>query len=655
MREYNPGKYIFDTTKLIIEKPNFEVIEFQHTGKLRKRLFIFSSEDKIKCYEYFWDKLHRFFKCCACSLKRKTVIANVYQKSDGIEYVKIGQNEHVCEIREYNPEKYIFDSLKHIVKKPHFKIHNYNHHGTKKSALIIFCSTNMKLCNEYFWSNSAQTYLCAGCAKNSKTVYAKIKNNSENEEYVELSKAEHVCDLREYDPTKFKNDIFVPKSMYDIVENTVKGKRKKSLIIFTSIEKKMYYKFSYIEVDDVFRCCKCQKKKLIRAKFYKNEENGEEENLFLQDREHVCQPVQYNKEDFEDIILKKPDYQIIQRRFGGKWSQKLIVFTTKEKDYCYEYFSKKKKNLFICGSCQKLETFVHARIIKNENEKEDEECIRLSKTEHVCKPRKYLPENLDLKIVKLPGFKIEKNIFKGAETTYLYIYTTPDKKLCYKYTLQKQNQFLCYHCKKRNAAAKLCQDENGEDYIELNNVEHNCKAKEYSNSKIINLPNFKIIQNDDNKKFLFVFDQNDNSRCYTFCYQFSRESFMCKSCLNKKRKVSAKLRQYENGEEYIEIMYNNHICEPEKYEPEKYANTSKKIFEPNFKIIDGGMKLNVYDDSEDKKIVYQYNYQNKLKKFRCPKCHGLNKTVTAKIVKNEENGEKYVQLGKIDHVCRSKK
>uniref|UniRef100_A0AC34GUY7 Uncharacterized protein n=1 Tax=Panagrolaimus sp. ES5 TaxID=591445 RepID=A0AC34GUY7_9BILA len=561
----------------IIVKPNFEYLEYQHLGIIRKRLFIFYTNDKTKCYEYYWCTPEKVFSCCGCARKMKKVRAEICQKLNGTKYVKLGQKEHVCEMREYQPEKYIYDPSTDIVQKPNFKLAEYMKRGIQKSNLIIFCPTNKNLCYEYTFSKDVKKYYCLECRKAAKAVIvsAKIEKNENGEDCVILNKTQHVCDLREFNPEKYKSDIVIPKNMFEFFENTVYGKISTKLLIFTSTEKKMCHIFFNNRYS--FSCRKCCS---LNAMLCKND-NGEE-YISLQDKKHVCQPYEYSTDLFKDKIkqkvkmsnipkvvnpskiIKAPNFQLIKRRRAGEWFNKLIVLTSDDKKLCYEYSWDETHKHFICRICKHNSMSVSAKVIRNEG---NEEYVVLGEREHICKPREYIPEDLNLKILKKTDYKIESLIIRGNENQYLFVNDKTDKNLWYRYCYYKdKKRFYCNFCKTCCVSAILHHaDENREEYIELSNAEHDCQPKPIPESKIINLPNFKIDTDGKNQKHLIIFDKNDKTLCYIYNNRKAKDKFFCKKCNTFTYTVNATLRKNQNGEDYIELGKNDHLCKPEKY------------------------------------------------------------------------------------------
>uniref|UniRef100_A0A914R5A8 Uncharacterized protein n=1 Tax=Panagrolaimus davidi TaxID=227884 RepID=A0A914R5A8_9BILA len=92
-----------------------------------------------------------------------------------------------------------------------------------------------------------------------------------------------------------------------------------------------------------------------------------------------------------------------EARIRDKWIQKLIIFDVNDRSLCYEYTWSRK--FFQCKPCQHNHNIhVQARIIKNCLKGE---YVELGQNQHKCIPIKYVPEDLNIKIVKKPYFFLE--------------------------------------------------------------------------------------------------------------------------------------------------------------------------------------------------------------------------------------------------------
>uniref|UniRef100_A0A914PBN5 Uncharacterized protein n=1 Tax=Panagrolaimus davidi TaxID=227884 RepID=A0A914PBN5_9BILA len=183
--------------EIIVKAPNFKVLTFTENGNERKRLFIFDDIDKTKCYEYSMQKGSNNYKCLGCGRKKKSVSTEIINKN-GKEYVKFNKSMHICELRNFNIYKY----LPEITEAPNFKVVNFKENGTCKKRLLIFDEKNKNKCYEYYWLESNQYFKCLGChTKNVNTTTGIYKENGK--EFVKLKKLSHVCEIRDYNPSKY--------------------------------------------------------------------------------------------------------------------------------------------------------------------------------------------------------------------------------------------------------------------------------------------------------------------------------------------------------------------------------------------------------------------------------------------------------------------
>uniref|UniRef100_A0AC34GU60 Uncharacterized protein n=1 Tax=Panagrolaimus sp. ES5 TaxID=591445 RepID=A0AC34GU60_9BILA len=409
----------------------------------------------------------------------KAVIA---VNANGTEYVEHRTTtKHFCSLRKYDPAKYTVDVTTRIVENHNFKVIKYTQKGITSSKLFIFDPSKKNLCRGYIWDKDNEYYLCIGCNSESQRIFARICKNVDGNEYLMLSKNEHVCDLREFNSDKYKDDIIVKKPMFQHVEQKVAGEKRKYLLIFTANDQKFYYKFSY-ENGYLPICSKCTQKNLYIQAYVLTDDDGNE-YVSVRNKEHICKPLEYNSSDFEDNqIIKPPGYQVIKRNWRGKFVEKLVVFDSTDKSLCYEYTLQqtKKTKRYKCNECHhKHSTCVIAWII---NQRKENEHVELSKIQHKCKLIKF--EDPNSTIIHSPNFKIIKCVRKapsGIPKDHLFVYSSLESKLCYRYYSDSgRNHFICHECaykKKIMVSARLHKNENGEDFVQLGGNKHVCEPQ----------------------------------------------------------------------------------------------------------------------------------------------------------------------------------
>uniref|UniRef100_A0A914QX76 Uncharacterized protein n=1 Tax=Panagrolaimus davidi TaxID=227884 RepID=A0A914QX76_9BILA len=233
---------------------------------------------------------------------------------------------------------------------------------------------------EYNYHTSQKIFICSNC-KN-RRVTAKIHVDEKNgEKFIEISKNEHICEPKKDEfPARVINH-----SNFMIVDREDKTNPAKA-IVFTSNEKELCYELSYSSSQNLFECMQCKKlKKCVNVKLY-TKENGEKYLLKLKN-DHICEPKKYDLQNFEKAkIAPKSMFELYQNRKGAA-NKKLVVFTSEKKDLIYEYYL--DRNLYCCLECRRLRKCVTAKL----NGENEDKHLELSKTEHICKPKKYNQKN----------------------------------------------------------------------------------------------------------------------------------------------------------------------------------------------------------------------------------------------------------------------
>uniref|UniRef100_A0AC35GP92 Uncharacterized protein n=1 Tax=Panagrolaimus sp. PS1159 TaxID=55785 RepID=A0AC35GP92_9BILA len=132
--------------------------------------------------------------------------------------------------------------------------------------------------------------------------------------------------------------------------SSIYGNPEGTLVIFDSKGKSMIYEYCYHASHEIFFCLNCGKKnRHVSAKIHVNEKNGEK-FIELSKNEHICEP---KKDDFPARVINPSNFMIVDREDGTN-PAKATVFTSKEKELCYELRYLPSQNLFECIQCKKL-------------------------------------------------------------------------------------------------------------------------------------------------------------------------------------------------------------------------------------------------------------------------------------------------------------
>uniref|UniRef100_A0A914PIS9 Uncharacterized protein n=1 Tax=Panagrolaimus davidi TaxID=227884 RepID=A0A914PIS9_9BILA len=595
--------------------------------------------------------------------------------------LKIQDKKHVCKKLQYFTEKY-FDIRE--IKKPSYEIHE-NCSTNSGKVLILFDPKNRNQCHDFRWKSRTKSFCCISCDGE-----AKINHESKENEYIEILKLNHQCPFRPYNREQyFKFNNFVLAPDFEIRTQMAKGKEKQTLFIFNENDKTKCYNFYYYSTTKVFICKECLKQKVhVTARLQQNSDG--EDYLLLSKKQHVCEMVKYIPQKDDEIILRQPNFKLMEETCDGV--SKLFVFDSQDKNFCYIFSPTQKNcNRYICLRCRdfvqssktKEKLNVYLSLIKDKN---GEYFIQMKNQKHSCQPRKYEPQKYELKIADNYFYYQKKS---SRKCVHVAILLSTDSKLCYPFSyLKTSNRFYCINCKRLEKHCSMQSpkmNENGKEYFIHDPSKHICKPVKISTfetpkfkrlerkdiafekksktktlkidkSRILRLPNFEFrpSRNGNPEGTLVIFDSKDKSTIYEYFYHASQEIFICSSCHKKNRYVTAKIHVDEkNGEKFIKLSKNDHICEPKKDEfPARIINHS------NFMIVDREDKTNpakaIVFTSKERELCYELCYFSSLNSFECIQCRKLKKSVTVKLYA-KENGEKYLLKFKNDHICEPKK
>uniref|UniRef100_A0A914QY87 Uncharacterized protein n=1 Tax=Panagrolaimus davidi TaxID=227884 RepID=A0A914QY87_9BILA len=682
---YNPEKY---TEIITLKKPEYQFFDNCSTFT-RKILFIFHPSNPNLCYKYFWKTLEGKFYCCGCHVKKKATAAEIFNENKENEFIRLLHTDHICEYINYEPEKYT--SFNNFVVKPDFEIQTKITNGNRK--LIIFDKNDRNLC--YIYYDSKRGFMCVKCNEKNKTVFAKLCQNSEGEEYVILSNAPHVCTPRKYIPQP-KSIILRPPN----VELILSKEGQKMLYVYTSNDRSQCYLFKPVRKnDDRLGCNGCSNLlnnrnrkrksdeivdgKVVHAYLFKDDNSADKYYVrMIKDQKHLCKPQKTSATKVpEPITIQSNEYFLFKQKFRNKEFLYLGIYLKDDKKLCYKYCYDSKSKLFVCGTCHSSEG--HIRVTaKLQQNSEGNEFILASGAKHICKPNKVsttkqmkgitileksglnFDENVkkkkpieEKKILKPPNFELHRSV-TGVKDGKLVVFKEDDKNLCYNYFFNKHDSsFLCAKCSKmknRVRADLRIDEESGEKFVELGKNEHCCDPVKYEPEKeLIEDSNFMVVNRESKTKptKLIIFTSPSKEFCYEYVLKKSRNIFSCYACEMLKRfRVSAKIHNNENGQEFVQLLKNEHICQPKIFKTEKneLKILSKSQFFLRTNLLGKENSKMVVFDQEKKGYCYEYHKTRNL--FHCTKCLSkFKKHTTAKL---SEDGEQ-LELASAQHLCKS--
>uniref|UniRef100_A0AC34GVI0 Uncharacterized protein n=1 Tax=Panagrolaimus sp. ES5 TaxID=591445 RepID=A0AC34GVI0_9BILA len=668
---YHPHKY--EEIK-ILKKPGYEFLE-DCSLKLRRVLFVFNPNDPSLCYEYLWNKSYKRFYCRGCHLLKKEMLAEICNEGTQHEFLRALHNNHICEYVNYKAEKYL--QFNAIVTKPDFEIQTTL--GSERKRLIIFDKDDKKLCYVYHFDTWAKKFTCSGCKGKGKSVGAKLCQNSEGEEYVTLSKAQHYCSLRTYIPPK--KEIIIRSPQFKVVENDDK---KKQLFIFISDKNhNQCYKFKpAYKHPNRYNCNGCinfsnntgksKSTENIVYCFLKEEGKQQQYILMPAEQKHQCQPQKCERQKKLPTIQSN-DYFFFQQIE----KLHLAIFHPKNRNLCYKYDPENRQ--FICKSCTNRRVRVTARIQQNSD---GTKCAVLSEKKHVCTAIKVssiqrqhdvtLLEKMDFnsdqkskqkrivdesKLVRLPNYELQRSR-TGVKDGTLLVFKDDDRSLCYEYCLyKKENVFICGKCKRKGVCVRAhvhIDETSGENCIALGKNNHICEPSKYQPEKNTNeIQNFMIFNRENEKSKpmkLVIFTSASKELCYEFVCKSQAIGLVCRSCFLLKKSVSAKILKNANGQDVVQLSRGEHICQPKEFFLEEFQ--PKIISKPHFLLFsnhNGNSRLIIFDE---KREGFCFVYLNKSDKavYFCTVCDAeKHKYVSAKLINGGEN----VEISPAQHLCES--
>ena len=181
---------------------------------------------------------------------------------------------------------------------------------------------------------------------------------------------------------------------------------------------------------------------------------------------------------------------------------------------------------------------------------------------HVCQPIPYQPENLALKIVKRPNFRLETYQTETGIKRNLYIYADVNKLTCYSFIwLPETNLYTCRECnkKKRRVTAKLVQNMELGTFVQLGSVQHVCQP--LPRDKFLHPSLFKFDFMNGKVSRILVFTTHDKYHNYIFL-PYTENIYRCHGCDIRSKHCAITLIKNENGLYCVKMTKQFHFCQP---------------------------------------------------------------------------------------------
>uniref|UniRef100_A0A914QH87 Ubiquitin-like domain-containing protein n=1 Tax=Panagrolaimus davidi TaxID=227884 RepID=A0A914QH87_9BILA len=173
---------------------DFDIVEYIKNEKLDKKLLVFTSNERKKCYEFMFVRSPSVFRCIKCLAQKKRTDIKVTIHKDSSKTYNFNTVEHVCEPIEYLSKD---NEPSLIVKSPNFKFIKINSKGETVPLLIVFKSDDKSHCYRFEFDAFQKFYICIGCKKYRRMITARFIEHEGNTA-LELNHLQHLCHPQNY-------------------------------------------------------------------------------------------------------------------------------------------------------------------------------------------------------------------------------------------------------------------------------------------------------------------------------------------------------------------------------------------------------------------------------------------------------------------------
>uniref|UniRef100_A0A914YTB9 Uncharacterized protein n=1 Tax=Panagrolaimus superbus TaxID=310955 RepID=A0A914YTB9_9BILA len=549
-------------------------------------------------------------------------------------------------------------ATKKIIKSTHFVVHRITNYGYRKHELILFISDEKNLCYPYFYKkkNTGNCFTCINCLKSKSSVVAHLRCSESGEYFLELGLIKHVCAPENYNDRHY---LYIePCTSYSSLffETQITKKKKPASLQTKSHSFAQLSKFNAISAES----------SQASSHNIRVETSQTLPNVTVTEESDIGAPKK---------ILQSPDFelQIIKNYYGVKKYQ-LITFIAPDHELCYIYYQEYPNMRFQCKKCQNLRPNITAYLREGDDGKK---YVFFNEHEHHCKPILYSSLTPKSDILEDSEYCIS---YSREGNIRPIVFDSIDRNLCYIFSHQKYNRFICDECESKDSPATLLKSKetNGEYFWKWKSSVHSCEPKILSTEeqeKVLMSAQFKFFNDNNdasNDLKLITFPYNDeNVKSHIYIYSNVLDTFCCIKCLESDHLVIADVYLNSLREEYIlESNPTKHICEPSVYSNLNLKNivfkeTSglevKKFYEKNWEeknmLQAGNFKFQRNRDgvlnalliiftNEEKDCCYKYYYDGFAGLYYCHQCKVSAKTFV------DENDKCFVRLSLAKHRCQ---
>uniref|UniRef100_A0AC34F6Q4 Uncharacterized protein n=1 Tax=Panagrolaimus sp. ES5 TaxID=591445 RepID=A0AC34F6Q4_9BILA len=458
----------------------YDIVEYFQDGEMHKKILVFTSAERKKCYEYFYRNNKSHWRCIKCSALKKSTVINGTIHGDGSKTFDFNRaEEHICEPIDFLIENY-HSSL--IVKSPNFEFLQRDLYGKMKTLLVIYDSNDKNISCKFVFDSYHKHYYCFECKKQGLTDSARfIQHNGVNA--IELANSQRRCKLKDCAPQTLSHNTSKSKTTFsnDQIETSATSFNESDVSMNPITSNNINRNESVNENDEIL---------LENSNLFLNvqpspqnpsddvishKESDKENDKIFCERSNISLSIETLPQNSSSDVF----FDIVEYSVNGKCFKKLLLFTSAERKKCYEYLICRNSINFRCFKCFALKKTTEFKAIINEDG-----CKTLNfnpAEEHVCQPIEYLPQNYQTSlIIKPPNFEFVQREINGIMKPLLIIYNSDDRSVCYKFEYSSEKCYFCPGCKQNgmNLSARVIQ-QNGTDAIELEHSQHICEPINY--------------------------------------------------------------------------------------------------------------------------------------------------------------------------------
>ena len=624
--EYNPEDFK-DVVLKIVHSPNFEEIMVNYRGKLYPRVYVFASENL--CYQYCRNLRNKYYFCGDCYNRHNIyVYAKVVENENGEKHAELFGNEHLCQGRSYRRDE---SNKLYVCLPPSLREGRIDRSPEEN---LVPSSTDGLLVNQIPKNPVPASHHTSSSNNNSIVPVSQIPDEVEEA-------------IDPYEAIEDERQIIQPP-MYEIKEFVDKGSQKKRLVIFTSAERNMCYIYNYQPSANDFLCRNCGRKgKRIRAKLLLDEE----ESVRLGSIPHVCVPVEYNPEDFKNIVRRtvhSPNFEVIMVKYGGKIYPRVYVFASE--NLCYQFSH--HQGSYYCADCHdRYKVYVYAKVIENAN---GEKHLDMCDKDHRCEGRSYRRDENNELYVCLPRSLREVRIDRCPEenpvpssTDGLFVNQIPKNPVpASKPASSSKNNSIVSVPQIPAEVEEADEDEPGIVMEVLNSTVNSARFKIETYIGYVGV---------ETKRLIVFYNANPNLAYIYHPVEADNKTFVCNGCSTLsagRRRVWAKLSRNDNDAEVLQLGPSEHVCKPKPYPP--VEPISKVVKEPDYRLeyfTKDGVEMKFMTIFSDDILCYDYEYIPSRNLFACSQCKKMGRKITAQL-QTDDQGEEFVSLSKMDHICQ---